>query len=142
MTALGLLLIRRTTRFFCQVPDVGISGKLDASSVDVDAPSVSVPDVSGSMPEVSGDVSAPDVSGSMPEVSGDVSMPSFDASVDAPSVDASLDAPSVDVKKPKKGLFGSMFGSSKGKIEVRGVVGAPGLVHARIVRLFHARAAV
>ncbi|CAN0337298.1 unnamed protein product, partial [Scytosiphon promiscuus] len=29
--------------------------------------------------------------------------------------------PSVEVEKPKKGVFGSLFGSSKAKVEVPGV---------------------
>ena len=83
---------------FGQVPDV------DAS---VDVPSV---DASVDVPSVSGDASLPSTS---------VDVPSVDASVEVPSVDASVDVPSVEVEKPKKGLFGRVFGgSSKGKIEV------------------------
>lgn len=48
--------------------------------------------------------------------SGDVDA---SASVSAPEV------PSVEVEKPKKGLFGGIFGSSKSKVEVRCVEKTP-----------------
>lgn len=54
-------------------------------------------------------VDKPSVDAEVPQVSGEVSVPSAE-------VDASV--PSVDVKKPKKGVFGSLFGSGKGKMEV------------------------
>ncbi|CAM9913806.1 unnamed protein product, partial [Ectocarpus sp. 13 AM-2016] len=44
-----------------------------------------------------------------------------DAELPSGDVDASVsvpDVPSVDVKKPKKGMFGGLFGSSKAKVEV------------------------
>lgn len=44
-----------------------------------------------------------------------VQLPSGDVDVDANL--SAPEVPSVDAKKPKKGLFGSMFGGSKGKLE-------------------------
>ncbi|CAM9963630.1 unnamed protein product, partial [Ectocarpus fasciculatus] len=111
-----------------EVPNVDAS--VDAPGVSVDAPSI---DASVDVPSVTADASLPSASVDVPSAEVDASLPS--ASVDAPSggVGASLpsagdlsadlgakapDVPSVDVKKPKKGLFGGLFGSGKTNIEV------------------------
>ena len=115
------------------------SGSLDVPSGSVDMPSGSVDVPSGSvdMPSGSADIPSVDLSGKgphMPSVGGDIagelpsasldasgSLPSGEVDVSVPSVSGAVDMPSVDVKKPKKSMFGSIFGSGKGKMEVTAV---------------------
>ena len=110
------------------VPSVegDISGDLPSGEVSVTAPDVKVEggDTSLTAGLAAGGVAALGAVGAAVGLSGDKPSGEVDASVDVPSVDASVEAPSVDVKKPKKGLFGGIFGSSKGKIEVGAVGGA------------------
>ncbi|CAN0491727.1 unnamed protein product, partial [Ectocarpus sp. 8 AP-2014] len=90
-------------------------------------------DASVEVPSVAADASLPSASVDVPSAEVDASMPSASVEVPSGGVDASLpsagdlsadvgakapDVPSVDVQKPKKGLFGGLFGSNKGKIEV------------------------
>ena len=115
------------------------SASVDVPSGSVDMPSVDLAGKGPDMPAIGGDVSGDlpsaslDASGSLPSADVDVSLPSVsgavvgstgavgDADVGAKIDDVAVkrpDVPSGEWKKPKKGLFGSMFGSGKGKMEV------------------------
>lgn len=121
------------------------SATMDMPSASVDTPSIGG-DMSGDLSptNTSAFTKAPDadLSGDMPQGEEvDASMPpaeegvegvkaSLDdlaAGVDAGETDdvvakepdrSSMEAPSSDAKKPKRGIFGGIFGSSTGKLEV------------------------
>ena len=100
------------------LPDTSVDippASIDVPSGSVDVPSVDLSGKGPDMPSVGGDVS-----GELPSASLDASgsLPSGEVDVSAPSVSGAVDVPSVDVKKPKKSLFGGIFGSSKGKMDV------------------------
>ncbi|CAM9645850.1 unnamed protein product [Ectocarpus sp. 8 AP-2014] len=99
----------------------GVGDELPSGDVSATAPGVKVEggDTSLTAGLAAGGVTAMGAIGAAVGLSGDkpnaeVSSGDVDASVLVPGV------PSVYVAKPKKGLFGGLFGSSKAKIEVPG----------------------
>lgn len=125
----------------CKAPGMpsvegGISGEVPSADASLEAPSGSAPgvglsadlpsggvDASGSLPPSGGgvDVSAPSVSGAVEGVKGAVG--DLSADVGAEVDDVEVEGPGVPTgewKKPKKSLFGRVFGSNKGKLEVGG----------------------
>ena len=115
-----------------------VSGAVDAPSVDLTGKAPEMPSVDA---HLSGEVPAAsvDVVGSVPSGEVDVSMPSVSATAEGVteavgdlSADVGAKIDDVDVKvpvmpsasgewkKPKKSMFGSIFGSGKGKMEVSG----------------------
>lgn len=74
---------------------------------DVTSPAEPVPAVSGTI----ADVSSSQISDSLRVVIGDAIPPE--------ESESDSDSPPAEVKKPKKGIFGGLFGSNKEKIEVR-----------------------
>lgn len=108
-----------------ETPSVSVSAS--GTSLSADLPSASV-DASGSVPTTSGGgvhVCAPSVSSAAVEgVTGAVVDLSADVGAKVDDVDVAVrgpDVPSGEWKKPKKSLF-SMFGSGKGKMEVRSLL--------------------
>ena len=107
------------------------SGSADMPSGSVDMPSVGgeisgdLPPASlgasGSLPSGGGDVSMPSVSGAVEGVKGAVGHLSADAGAKIDDVEVKgpgMPSVSGEWKKPKKSMFGSIFGSGKGKMEV------------------------
>ena len=100
------------------MPSGDLTGKgPDMPSASVNMPSVDLSGKGPDVPSVGGDIS-----GELPSASLDASgsLPSGEVDVSVPSVSGDVDMPTVDVKKPKKSMFGSIFGSGKGKMEVSG----------------------
>ena len=131
----------------------GISGEVPSVDAKLAAPSVSASgvglsadlpsagvDASGSLlPSGGADVSASSVSGAVEGVKGAVGDPSTDVGAEVDDVEVEgPDVPSGEWKKPKKSLFGRMFGSNKGKLEV----GRACAFRLRLRRLFSQRLCV
>lgn len=111
---------------------LAVAAAMPSASVDLPSGSVDMPSGSLDVPSVDQTGKGPDMASVGGDISGDLPSASVDASGSLPSADVdvsvpsgSVDVPSVDVKKPKKSLFGGIggiFGSGKGKMEVRGKI--------------------
>lgn len=107
------------------VPTSGVSN-VPGVRTSIDMLSATSVGASGSLPSADADASMPSGEGevegiksSLDELSAAVEGEADDDSAaKAPEV-LSSDPPSSDAKKPKKGMFSGIFGSSKGKMEVQ-----------------------